>query len=143
MGARAIGFVVVGAIAGAVNVFVRILFSHVVRFELAVFFAFFVALTIAFILNRRNVFEATAGAPSTQYGKFALVNMVALFQVWVISVGLAKAVFPWMGVVWHAEVIAHVIGVLSPIFTSFLAYEYFVFPESSRKSASDELNTDG
>jgi putative flippase GtrA len=129
MSQRAIGFVVVGGIAGAVNVAARILFSQAVRYEAAVALAFPVALTVAFLLNRHYVFKATDAAATAQYGKFALVNIAALLQVWLISVGLAKVLFPWFGFVWHAETIAHAIGVVSPVLTSFFAYKYFVFAD--------------
>jgi putative flippase GtrA len=129
---RAVGFVVVGILAGAVNVAARIFFSLFFRYELAVALAFPVALTVGFILNRQYVFEPTGTATTVgQFGKFALVNLVALLQVWLISVGLAKVVFPWLGLFRDGEVIAHIIGVISPVLTSFFAYKYFVFADSS------------
>jgi hypothetical protein len=63
--------------------------------------------------------------------RFAFVNIVALLQVWLISVGLARLFFPWIGFVFHAELVAHTIGVASPAITSFLAHEHFSFrPEA-------------
>ena len=52
-------FVVVGAVAALVNIIARLLFSTITSFELAVVFAFPVALTTAFILNRHVVFGAS------------------------------------------------------------------------------------
>ena len=141
MSARALGFVVVGGIAGGVNVAARAFFSQFFPYELAVMLAFPVALTVAFLLNRHYVFQATAGAPSGQYGKFALVNILALLQVWAISVGLVRLVFPSIGLVWHAELIAHTAGVLSPIATSFFAYKYFVFARPAGETTQTDMRS--
>ena len=132
MTSQAIGFVLVGLLAGLVNVLARIAFNYFVPYEVAVTLAFPVALTVAFVLNRKHVFRATEATAHGQYAKFALVNVLALAQVWFISVGLAKVVFPQLGLVWHAETIAHTIGVASPIATSFLGYKYFVFGETAK-----------
>lgn len=127
MSTQAIGFVFVGLLAGGVNVVSRILFNYVVPYEVAIVLAFPAALTVAFVLNRWLVFRATEGEASTQYAKFAMVNILALAQVWLVSVGLARVLFPLVGFTWHAETIAHAVGVASPIVTSFVAYKYFVF----------------
>lgn len=130
MTAQSIRFVVVGLLAGAINVLTRILVNQVTSYEVAVFLAFPVALTVAFALNRNYVFSGSRGSPAAQYLKFALINVLALAQVWLISVGLARFLFPAMSFAWHADTVAHVIGVGSPIVTSFLAYKYFVFPQA-------------
>ena len=56
-----------------------------------------------------------------------LVNIVALGFVWVISVGLARVVFPAIGMTWHANDIAHLIGVLAPAVTSFIGHRFYTF----------------
>ncbi len=67
------------------------------------------------------------GRASRQTLRFALVNLVALAQVWVVGVGLARIVFPKIGFVWHAELVAHIIAVLSPVLTSYFAHKHFSF----------------
>lgn len=128
---RVVGFIVVGVIAGAANVGARALLNTFFSYEVSVALAFPIALTIAFVLNRNFVFGATEGDTSTQYMKFALVNILALAQVWIVSVGLARWLFPAVGFTWHADLIAHTIGVVSPIATSFLAYVKFVFVDGT------------
>lgn len=127
MSSEAIGFVLVGLFAGGVNVLARILFNSLVPYEFAIVLAFPVALTVAFVMNRRLVFRATEEEAASQYAKFAIVNILALAQVWLVSVGLARWLLPLIGFAWHADTIAHTIGVASPIVTSFVAYKYFVF----------------
>lgn len=136
MTAQSIRFVVVGLLAGAVNVLTRILVNQIASYEVAVALAFPVALTVAFALNRNYVFGGSRGSPAAQYLKFALINLLALAQVWLISVGLARYLFPAMGFTWHADTIAHIIGVGSPIVTSFFAYKYFVFPHARPSDVS-------
>jgi len=127
---RTLGFVIVGAVAAIINVLARIAFNTFVPFEVAIALAFVVALTVAFTLNRRHIFEATDGPLGTQYTKFAIVNLLALAQVWLISVGLAHHLFPAIGMTWQPETVAHAVGVVSPVVTSFLAYKHFVFAEA-------------
>jgi putative flippase GtrA len=122
-----LNFVAVGIAAGMLNVVARLLFSTFVAYEVAIVLAFAVALSFAFLLNRLLVFPDSRGAPAVQFARFAAVNLLALMQVWLISVGLARYLFPWIGFDWHAETVAHVIGVASPVLTSFPAYMYFVF----------------
>ena len=64
---------------------------------------------------------------ASEYTRFALVNLAAVAQVWVVSVGLARLVFPAIGFTWHAEIVAHVIGVVVPVFTSYLGHKHFSF----------------
>lgn len=116
-----------GGIAALANIGARLLLSLALRYELAVALAYLVGVTVAFVLNRRYVFTHAPGSARAQYGRFALVNVVAFVQVWLVSVGLARFVFPTLGFAWHAETVAHVVGVLSPVATSFLLHKHFSF----------------
>ena len=89
----ALGVAGVGLLAGAVNVLARIFFSIFVPYGSAVILAFPVALTVAFVLNREHVFRTTLGSQTAQYLKFTAVNVLALAQVWLISVVLVVYVF--------------------------------------------------
>jgi putative flippase GtrA len=120
-------FVIVGAAAAAVNIVSRVVFSNFVRFEYAVVLAFPVALTFAFLLSRQFVFETSERRATRQYLRFTGVNLMALVQVWVITIGLNDWVFPFLGWTYHAELLAHTIGVGSPILTSYYAHKYYTF----------------
>ncbi len=137
MSNRATGYVLVGVFAGCVNLAARALLSQLMSYEWAVILAFPIALTCAFVMNRSYVFNVTSGAPLQQYLKFALVNLLALAQVWLVSVLFMRLIFPSIGFYWNPALISHAIGVASPILTSFFAYKYFVFREPSEKK--DEL----
>jgi putative flippase GtrA len=120
-------FVVVGAIAAAVNIVARYFLNYAMPYEAAIIIAYMCGLTTAFVLNLRYVFTTGSRAYSAKYAKFTLVNIVALGQVWLVSVGLANYAFPAIGFTWFAHDIAHVIGVGSPVITSYFAHKYFSF----------------
>lgn len=120
-------FVLIGGLSAVINVGARIAFNLVVSYELAIVLAFPIALTVAFALNRRYVFEAGFGNRLKQYLRFTIVNLIALLQVWLVSIGLARWLFPMIALSWHGETIAHAIGVLSPVVTSYTAHKYFTF----------------
>lgn len=124
---RFLRFVLTGGFAAVVNVASRWLFSFVMLYELAVCFAYLVGMLTAFALSRSFVFKRSSAPALQQLGRFTLVNAAAFCQVWLISVSLARFFFPFMGLTWHAETIAHIIGVSSPVITSYFAHRRYSF----------------
>ena len=124
-----LSFVLAGGFAAAVNVGSRMLFSYAMPYEVAIVPAYLCGMATAFLLNRAFVFkEAASGGDATHQAlRFALVNLVALAQVWLVGVGLVRGLFPVVGFSWHAEAIGHAIGVASPIATSYFAHKHFSF----------------
>jgi putative flippase GtrA len=120
-------FAVSGGIAAGANIAARIGFSEVMAYEWAVVLAYLVGMATAYGLMRVFVFERSGRSTAHEFGRFAVVNAVALVQVWLVSVGLARWLFPAVGFSWHADTVAHVIGVLSPIGTSYLGHKLFTF----------------
>jgi putative flippase GtrA len=126
-----LGFLLVGITAGTINILSRLLLSTFLIFEAAVALAFLIALTVAFVLNRTFVFANTGSDVVSQYAKFAVINLIALIQVWGVSVFLVRYVFPAISFDWHAELIGHAIGVASPLLTTFFFYRFWIFPGSN------------
>ncbi len=122
-----IRFLITGGFAAAVNVLSRVALSQVVSFEVAVVLAYLVGMTTAYVLARLFVFERSGQSVSSEYVRFTIVNIVALVQVWAVSVGLADWIFPPLGFRWHPELVAHVCGVISPVFTSYVGHKVFTF----------------
>jgi putative flippase GtrA len=122
-----IRFVLVGGVAAVVNIVSRLFLSSLVSFEAAVAIAYLVGMVTAFCLARQFVFEKSERHVGNEAMRFVLVNLAALLQVWIVSVGLAAWIFPRIGFVWQAELIAHMIGVLSPVVTSYFGHKYFTF----------------
>ena len=124
---RFVAFLVTGGVAAAVNIATRWLLEFFMSFEAAVAYAFLAGLATGFLLARLFVFKATSGSAHWQFVRYTVVNVVALVQVWVISVGLARFIFPGLHVAWLGETAAHVIGVLSPVVTSYVLHKRFSF----------------
>ena len=120
-------FLVSGGLAAALNWGSRFLFSGLFRFEAAVVLAFLVGLLSGFILMRLFVFNGAGKPIAPQVGKYIAINLFALLQTLVISLVLARWVLPSFGIVVHAEALAHLVGVLVPVVTSYFGHKLFTF----------------
>ena len=124
---RFVLFLAAGGAAALVNILSRLALSVVVPYEAAVALAYLCGMTVAFGLNRAFVFAPSGRAAYQEYVRFALVNAVAIAQVWIVSVGLVRLVFPAAGFVWHAETVAHIVGVAVPAVTSYFGHKHYSF----------------
>ena len=120
-------FLVTGGIAALVNLVSRYFFSFATVYEIAVILAYLVGMTTAFVLSRLLVFGASGRPVRSEFVRFGIVNVFAAAQVWIISVGLLRVVFPLIDFSWHAEEVAHFVGVSAPIVTSYLGHRHFSF----------------
>ncbi len=120
-------FIAVSGVAALVNLLARALFSRFLVYEIAVALAYLIGMSVAFVLNRKYVFPLQTAAMHSQYIRFSIVNVLALAQVWIVSVGLARIVFPAIGFTWQAETVAHAIGLAVPAVTSFVGHKYYTF----------------
>ncbi|HTZ35134.1 MAG TPA: GtrA family protein [Stellaceae bacterium] len=120
-------FLLSGGIAAAINIGARILVSRFIGYEAAVVVAYLIGMTAAYVLMLLFVFPASGKSRAHEYLRFGLVNLVALVQVWLVSVGLARWAFPALGFAWHPDTVAHVVGVLSPVVTSYAGHKFFTF----------------
>lgn len=121
-------FAVVGGFSAAVNFCARLVFSQITTYEVAIVAAFPIALTTAFVLNRLFVFKQDYRHTwKHQYLRFLAINLLALVQVFVVSVTLARWLFPLVSMSFQPESVAHAIGLLSPIATSYWLHKYFSF----------------
>ena len=123
-------FLFAGGAAALVNILSRIAFNWIMPYEAAIVVAYLCGMTAAYLFNKHFVFEASGRSMTSEYARFALVNLLAVAQVWVVSVGLARFVFPAVGFTWHGETVAHVIGVVVPVFTSYLGHRHFSFAKT-------------
>ncbi|MEB3305714.1 MAG: GtrA family protein [Cyanobacteriota bacterium] len=123
-------FVLTGGAAALVNVISRIGFSQLMAFEVAVLAAYAVGMVTAYILARRFVFLSSQQSVGRSFAAFALVNLVAVLQTWLVSVGLRPWLLSMVGAVGLADLIAHSVGVIVPVFTSFLGHKHISFRDS-------------
>lgn len=131
-GKRFASFIVTGGIAALVNLGSRWLFSHAMPYEAAVALAYLVGMTTAFLLARMFVFNASGDSWLAEYGRFAVVNAFSFAVVLGVSAGMLRLVLPFMGWTWHAEEIAHLVGVVSPIVLSYYAHKHYSFGEKTK-----------
>ena len=124
---RFVAFLLTGGVAAGVNVASRVVFGLALPYGAAVALAYLVGMTTAFALARIFVFAGSGRSIHVEYGRFALVNVAALVQVLAVSVGLAELIFPALHFTWNADLIAHVIGVLSPVVASYQGHKRFSF----------------
>jgi putative flippase GtrA len=124
---RFMRFTGAGVVAAAANVLSRIALSHVMRYSASVAVAYLIGMVVAFTLSRLFVFDETANPWQKELIRFSLINAVAFVQVWLVSLGLAEWLFPKFNVTWHAESLAHLIGVGSPIVFSYFGHKHFSF----------------
>jgi putative flippase GtrA len=122
-------FLAVGVVAALVNILSRIALNYVMSYEVAIIVAYVCGMTTAYVLNKLFVFSPSGRAVHDEYIRFTIVNLFAVAQVWIVSVGLAFYVFPSIGFDWHAETVAHIIGVMVPAVTSYFGHRHFSFAE--------------
>ena len=122
-----IRFLLAGGIAAAANFGSRFVFSQWLPYGVAIVLAYLVGMTVAFVLMRRHVFTDSRSALGPQIVKFAGVNLLAVLQTLLISLALARWLLPTLGVLEHGEAIAHLVGVVVPVFTSYFGHRLLTF----------------
>jgi putative flippase GtrA len=122
-------FLVTGGTAALVNFGTRIVYNQWVSFSEAIVLAYLTGMVTAFVLARWLVFKQSEQSFTQSALLFSAVNAIAVLQTWLISMGLALYVLPYWGVIRFAEEIAHAVGVVVPVFTSYLGHKHFSFRE--------------
>ena len=120
-------FLAVGGFAAGVNFISRIFLNEYMSFRWAVFVAYLIGMLTAYLFSRWLVFEPSGKHPGNELFHFTLVNLAAVAQVWLISVGLAEYLFPAIGFTFYSHEIAHLIGLAIPAITSYYGHKYFSF----------------
>ena len=120
-------FLVTGGIAALVNFGSRMLFGQWMSYSASIFLAYLCGMTTAFLLARAFVFTDSRRSISHSALWFAGVNVLAVFQTWAISLLLARYVLPWAGVTSHTESLAHAVGIMVPVVSSYYGHKHFSF----------------
>jgi putative flippase GtrA len=120
-------FLMAGGLAALANFGSRIGLSLLLPYVAAIVIAYLIGMTTAFVLNRAFVFTGAANPVGQQAWRFVLVNAAAIAQTIAISLLLARWLLPAAGVTAHVETIAHGVGVVVPVFTSYLLHKHWSF----------------
>jgi putative flippase GtrA len=120
-------FLFAGGIAAMVNFGSRFVFNHWLGYGTSIVLAYLAGMATAFVLMSQHVFTASKGSLQSQVIKFAMVNLLAVIQTLFISLVLARWVLPAVGIVNNAEALAHLVGVLVPVVTSYFGHRLLTF----------------
>lgn len=120
-------FLLTGGLAAVVNFGSRIAYDVWVDFSTAIILAYLTGMVTAFILARTFVFTESRTTLRRSVLLFSLVNLAAVAQTWLISMGLAMFALPALGVTRFVPEIGHAVGVMVPAFTSYLGHKYWSF----------------
>jgi putative flippase GtrA len=120
-------FVLTGGIAALVNFGSRIVYQQWMSFSVAIVLAYLTGMVTAFVLAKAFVFTHETHSVRRSALIFTAVNVAAIAQTWLVSMGLAYYVLPWLGVTRFVPEIAHAVGIIVPVFTSYLGHKYWTF----------------
>jgi len=122
-----IAFIIAGGLAAIVNFGSRFFYNQYMSFGNAVIIAYITGMITAFVLSKLFVFEKSVHNTYKEFIYFTLVNVVAILQTYIISVGLAEYLFPKIEFYYYPEAVAHAVGVVFPVFTSYIGHKKFSF----------------
>ena len=122
-----LAFLITGGIAALINFGSRVFFNLFVDFSLAIILAYLTGMVAAFILAKKFVFTQSHQELWRSIIFFSLVNSVALVQTWLISMGLAYYFLPYINVTSYVPEISHAIGIMVPVFTSYIGHKFLSF----------------
>jgi putative flippase GtrA len=122
-------FLITGGTAALVNFGSRIVYNQWVSFSVAIVLAYLTGMVTAFLLARRLVFKQSEQSFARSAMMFSAVNVIAVLQTWLITMGMALYVLPYFGVTLFDAEIAHAVGVMVPVFSSYLGHKHFSFSE--------------
>lgn len=125
--ASVVGYVLSGGVAAGVNFGSRFLFSEWLFYEAAVVAAYLLGMVTAFVLMRRYAFRPTRQDTLRQVMAFVAINALAVLQTVLASAILVRVLPEALGPLSLREALAHGVGVVLPIFTSFFGHRYLTF----------------
>ena len=120
-------FLITGGTSAAVNFSSRIIYNHWVDFSTAVVLAYLTGMVTAFVLAKLFVFKNSQQNIHCSIAFFCLVNLMAVAQTLAISMTFAYYVLPYVRVTLFAPEIAHAVGVVVPVFSSYIGHKRWSF----------------
>ena len=120
-------FLLTGGTAAIVNFGSRILYDQWVSFSSAVILAYITGMFTAFVLAKIFVFNESQQSIHRSAFFFCIVNVLAVTQTWLISMVLAYYFLPYIGMTIYVQELAHLVGIIVPVFTSYLGHKHWSF----------------
>ena len=125
-------FILAGSTAALINVISRIILTIFLNFEISIFISYLIGMITSFLLQRKYVFKSTKKSYKRSFAAFSLVNLFALFQVWLVSLLIKFWLINFISSIPLVEFIAHCFGVGIPAFTSYFGHKYITFGDKLR-----------
>jgi putative flippase GtrA len=122
-----LAFLLTGGLAAIANFTSRIFYNQFWDFSTAIVLAYITGMFCAFILNKYFVFTNSQQVLHKSILLFTLINFLGIMQTWIVSMGLDLYILPILNIHHHKKDIAHGIGILVPVFTSFLGHKFYSF----------------
>ena len=122
-----VGFVIMGGIAACVNFVSRIIYNQWVDYSFSIILAYVTGMFTAFLLMKTFLFTSSKQKNVTSVFFFTIVNLAAVLQTWAISLVLQKHVLIQVGITAFVNETAHAIGIMIPVFTSYIGHKYLSF----------------
>ncbi len=120
-------FLVTGGIAAAANFSSRFGFDLFTSYSVAIVLAYLVGMVTAFVLAKAFVFTDSARSTAHSAAWFTVINALAVLQTWMVTMFLARVLFPKVGFDLEPEAVAHAIGIMVPVFTSYVGHKRLTF----------------
>ena len=120
-------FLVTGGLAASVNFGSRLLYNQWLDFSLSVLLAYVSGMIVAYVLAKLFVFGNSSQSLHRSVIFFILVNGLAVAQTWGVSMALVDYILPWIGITLFAPEIAHAVGIVVPVFSSYWGHKHFTF----------------
>jgi putative flippase GtrA len=124
---RFVRFLATGGTSAVLTFASRFVFDVVVPYWLAILLAYLLGMTTAFLLAKRFVFTSSNRSTTGSAFWFTVVNIFAAGLTLAVSLTLARIVFPAVNFEFHPEAVAHAVGIMSPVFTSYLGHKHLSF----------------
>ena len=124
-------FLGTGGTAAAVNFSSRFAYNAVVPFPVAVTLAYLSGMVTGFVLAKLFVFRQASRPFAYSALLFGIVNLIAFAQTFSVSLVLAYEVLPAFGLKHNVKALANLVGIIIPVFSSFIGHKYLTFREVS------------
>lgn len=118
---------ITGGIAALVNFSSRILYSQSISFSSSIILAYLTGMVTAFLLAKIFVFKESTQSLHKSIIFFCLVNGLAIIQTWLVSMALFYYILPFFNIQIFTHEIAHSIGIVVPVFTSYIGHKKWSF----------------
>jgi len=122
-------FLIAGGIAACVNFVVGFSLSGLLPLYGDIVVGYLAGMLTAFVLFEQKVFGEHGESRTKSVHFFILVNVLGLFQTWMVFALLKDYLFPLIGYHLFPAEMARAIAIIFPTVTSFLGHKFFTFKQ--------------